>query len=517
MTGLHDVSHRHDAGVATIASHPVPKGQPILELRGLQKKYGAVEALKPANISFLSGEIHAIVGENGAGKSTLIKLLTGVIRRTSGEVFWCGDAVQLATPNEAISRGINAVHQEVVLCRHLSVAANMFLGDEINKNGLMRKRAMTDAAQAVLNDLGFNLPAAALLSDLTIGQQQLVATARAAMRGTQFLIFDEPTAYLTRQESAQLFRLIRRLQAEGVTIVYISHRMEEVFELADRVSVLRDGTHIGTRKIAETNDAELISMMINRTIEQIYHKETLPIGATIVETRGLSGPGFSDVSLSVRAGEIVGLYGLIGAGRSEFALGLYGRHPLSAGEVYWQGSKVNIRNERDAMDLGIALAPESRRDQGLCLNLPIGLNINLPVFDRLSRGLTINRGREIENADRQIKDLKIKTPTRRVLASAMSGGNQQKIVIGKWLSHGAKLFIFDEPTVGVDVGTKAEIYRLFARLLEQGAGIILISSYLPEVYELSDRLHVFRQGKLVASHTYRSASHEEVLTQAIGV
>jgi ribose transport system ATP-binding protein len=517
MTGLYDVSHRHDDSTAMTGKHPVPKGQPILELRGLQKKYGAVEALKPANITFLSGEIHAIVGENGAGKSTLIKLLTGVIRRTSGEVFWCGNAVQLANPNEAISRGINAVHQEVVLCRHLTVAANMFLGDEINKNGLMRKRAMTDAAQAVLNDLGFNLPAAALLSSLTIGQQQLVATARAAMRGTQFLIFDEPTAYLTRQESAQLFRLIRRLQGEGVTIVYISHRMEEVFELADRVSVLRDGTHVGTRKIAETNDAELISMMINRTIEQIYHKETLPIGATIVETRGLSGPGFEDISLSVRAGEIVGLYGLIGAGRSEFALGLYGRQPVSSGEVFWQGNKVHIRNERVAMDLGIALAPESRRDQGLCLNLPIGMNINLPVFDRLSSGLTINRRREIENADRQIKDLKIKTPTRRVLASAMSGGNQQKIVIGKWLSHGAKLFIFDEPTVGVDVGTKAEIYRLFARLLEQGAGIILISSYLPEVYELSDRLHVFRQGKLVASHTYRSASHEEVLTQAIGV
>jgi ribose transport system ATP-binding protein len=517
MTGLYDVSHRHDQEAGAPSSAPVAKGEPILELRGLHKRYGTVEALRPASITFLSGEIHAIVGENGAGKSTLIKLLTGVIRRTSGEIVWCGQSVPLSDPNEAISRGINAVHQEVVLCPHLSVAANMFLGDEMNSRGLMRKRAMTDAAQAVLNDLGFNLPAGALLSDLTIGQQQLVATARAAMRGTQFLIFDEPTAYLTRQESAQLFRLIRRLQAQGVTIVYISHRMEEVFELADRVSVLRDGTHVGTRLIGETNDAELISMMINRSIEQIYHKETLPIGKPIVETRGLSGPGFQDISVTVRAGEIVGLYGLIGAGRSEFALGLYGRERVSAGEIFWEGQKVDIRNERVAMDLGIALAPESRRDQGLCLNLPIGLNINLPVFDRLSNGITINRRRESANADKQINDLKIKTPTRRVLASAMSGGNQQKIVIGKWLSHGAKLFIFDEPTVGVDVGTKAEIYRLFSKLLEQGAGIILISSYLPEVYELADTLHVFRQGQLVASHGYRTASHEDVLTQAIGV
>ena len=517
MTSLHDVSHRHDDAPELLETDRIPLGTPILELIGLQKKYGAVEALKPATVTFLAGEIHAIVGENGAGKSTLIKLLTGVIPRTSGEIRWCGKPVALATPNEAIQRGINAVHQEVVLCPHLSVAANMFLGDEMSSGGIMRQRAMTTAAQNVLDDLGFNLPASEILANLTIGQQQLIATAKAAMRGIRFIIFDEPTAYLTRQESAQLFRLIRRLQSEGVTIVYISHRMEEVFELADRVSVLRDGTHVGTRLIGETNDAELISLMINRSIEQIYHKEKLPIGATILEAKGLSGPGFSDVSLSVRSGEIVGLYGLIGAGRSEFALGLYGRHKLTAGEVFWDGKKVVIDTERKAMDLGIALAPESRRDQGLCLNLPIGLNINLPVFGRLSRGLTISPKLEAGNADKQINDLKIKTPTRAVLASAMSGGNQQKIVIGKWLSHGAHLFFFDEPTVGVDVGTKAEIYRLFAELLKQGAGIILISSYLPEVYELSDRLHVFRQGRLVASHDYRSASHEDVLTEAIGV
>ena len=516
MTSLEEISHRHDDTVKTEANR-IPAGSPILELKGLHKRYGFVEALKPATVTFLAGEIHAIVGENGAGKSTLIKLLTGVITRTSGEIFWCGHPVALATPNEAIARGINAVHQEVVLCPHLTVAANLFLGDEVNRFGLMRKKQMVAMAQTVLDDLGFGLPAGELLSSLTIGQQQLVATARAAMRGTQFLIFDEPTAYLTRQESAQLFKLIRRLQGEGVTIVYISHRMEEVFELADRVSVLRDGTHVGTRTIAETNEDELIKLMINRSIEQIYHKEEIPIGDTILEARGLSGPGFENISLSVRAGEIVGLYGLIGAGRSEFALGLYGRQPLSAGEIYWQGRKVDIRNERDAMALGMALAPESRRDQGLCLNLPIGLNINLPVFRRLSRGPVINNKSEAANADKQIRDLSIKTPSRRVLVSAMSGGNQQKVVIGKWLSHGAKLFIFDEPTVGVDVGTKAEIYRLFAKLLRDGAGIIVISSYLPEVYELADRLHVFRHGQLVASHDFHAATHEEVLGEAIGV
>ncbi|KRB58987.1 ABC transporter ATP-binding protein [Rhizobium sp. Root708] len=513
---LEEVSHRHDDSATRKEGDRVPAGAPILELKGLQKNYGYVQALKPATMTFLAGEIHAIVGENGAGKSTLIKLLTGVITRTAGEILWCGQPVALATPNEAIARGINAVHQEVVLCPHLTVAANLFLGDEVNKYGLMRKKEMEKMAQAVLDDLGFGLPAGAPLSDLTIGQQQLVATARAAMRGTQFLIFDEPTAYLTRQESAQLIKLIRRLQGEGVTIVYISHRMEEVFELADRVSVLRDGTHVGTRIIGETNENELIALMINRSIEQIYHKEEIPIGETILDVRGLSGPGFENVSLSVKAGQIVGLYGLIGAGRSEFALGLYGREKTT-GDIHWMGKKVDIKDERTAMELGIALAPESRRDQGLCLNLPIGLNINLPVFKRLSKGPVISHSEEAQNADQQIRDLAIKTPSRRVLVSAMSGGNQQKVVIGKWLSHGARLFIFDEPTVGVDVGTKAEIYRLFAKLLKQGAGIILISSYLPEVYELADRLHVFRRGQLVASHDFHAATHEEVLSEAIGV
>jgi ribose transport system ATP-binding protein len=517
MSGLEEISHRHDDSATLKEADRIPAGSPILELKGLQKNYGYVQALKPATMTFLAGEIHAIVGENGAGKSTLIKLLTGVITRTAGEVLWCGHPVALATPNEAIARGINAVHQEVVLCPHLTVAANLFLGDEVNRFGLMRKRQMEKMAQSVLDDLGFGLPAGAPLSSLTIGQQQLVATARAAMRGTQFLIFDEPTAYLTRQESAQLFKLIRRLQGEGVTIVYISHRMEEVFEIADRVSVLRDGTHVGTRAIGETNENELIALMINRSIEQIYHKEEIPPGETILDVRGLSGPGFEDVSLSVKAGQIVGLYGLIGAGRSEFALGLYGREKTTAGEIHWMGRKVEIRNERTAMELGIALAPESRRDQGLCLNLPISLNINLPVFGRLSRGPVISHSEESANADRQIRDLSIKTPSRRVSASSMSGGNQQKIVIGKWLSHGARLFIFDEPTVGVDVGTKAEIYRLFAKLLKDGAGIILISSYLPEVYELADRLHVFRGGRLVASHDYHAATHEAVLGEAIGV
>ena len=490
---------------------------PILALEKLDKRFGATHALKAVDLAFDEGEIHAIVGENGAGKSTLIKLLTGVHPRSSGAVYWRGKAVPLANPHEAIRLGINAVHQEVVLCPHLTVAGNIFLGDEEMRAGLLDHKRMVRDGQKLLDDLGFSLPADVILSSLTIGQQQLVATARAERRGAKFLIFDEPTAYLTRQEAAALFTLIRRLKANGVTIVYISHRLEEVFELCDRVSVLRDGALVGTRLIGDTNEADLIALMINRTIEQIYYKDSIPVGAAILETEKLSGDGFRDISIKVREGEIVGLYGLIGAGRSEFVQSVFGRHPASSGRISWQGREVSIRNERQAMDLGIALAPESRRDQGLCLNLGVGFNLNLPIFKRLSLGPLINGSKEVRAADRQIRDVQIKTAAQTALVSSLSGGNQQKVVIGKWLNHGAKLFIFDEPTVGVDVGTKAEIYRLLASLLKEGAGIIMISSYLPEVYELADTLHVFRGGSIVASHNHRDASHETILSEAIGV
>jgi ribose transport system ATP-binding protein len=490
--------------------------QPILRLRGLDKRFSGTHALKSVDLDFLPGEIHAIIGENGAGKSTLIKLLTGVYPRSGGEIFWQGAPVALATPHDAIALGINAVHQEVVLCRHLTVAANLFLGEEISRFGLLRHRNMVRAARATLAGLGFTVPADALLSSLTIGQQQLVATARAALRGTRFLIFDEPTAYLTRQEAAQLVALIRRLRAQGVTIVYISHRLEEVFELADRVSILRDGQLVATRIVAETDEPSLIRDMINRSIEQIYHKEEIAPGPVLLQTQSLSGRGFRDITLSVRAGEIVGLYGLIGAGRSEFVQTLFGRYKRSGGTILWRGQAVRMRNESEAIGHGLALLPESRRDQGLCLNQSVTTNINLAIYRRLSRMLLIDGAEEITQADRQISRLRIVAASRRAPVASLSGGNQQKVVVGKWLNHGAALFIFDEPTVGVDVGTKAEIYRLFGELLRRGAGIILISSYLPEVDELADTLHVFRRGLMVASYPRKQASHEEILMQALG-
>ncbi len=498
------------------APAPADMEPPVLELRQLDKRFPGTHALKGVDLAFRAGEIHAVVGENGAGKSTLIKILTGAYVRSAGTILWQGREVPLATPHDALALGINAVHQEVVLCPHLSVAANMFLGEEQTRLGLLQKRGMVRRAQAILDDLGFRLPASAPLDALTIGQQQLVATARAAIRGTRFLIFDEPTAYLTRSETDQLFALIRRLNGAGVTVVYISHRLEEIFQLAGRVSVLRDGNLVATRRVAETSERELIRDMVARSIEEVHHKERIALGDTLLEVQGLSGPGFGDVSLTVRRGEIVGLYGLIGAGRSEFVQCLYGRRPRSAGRVRMAGRELRVRREADAIGSGIVLLPESRRDQGLCLNLPVGFNLNLPIFERLSRGLLVRPDLERTAAARQIADLRIVTASAGSDALTLSGGNQQKLVIGKWLAHGAELFIFDEPTVGVDVGTKVQIYRIFAELLRRGAGIILISSYLPEVYDLSDTLHVFRAGRLVASHDHRAMDHETILAEAIG-
>ncbi len=489
---------------------------PLLELRRVDKRFVGTHALKAVDLAFRAGEVHAIVGENGAGKSTLIRILTGAHQRSGGSVLWQGRETALATPHEALALGIDAVHQEVVLCPHLSVAANIFLGAEQTRSGLLQHRAMVREAQRLLDDLGFRLPAGAVLGSLTIGQQQLVAAARAAARGTRFLILDEPTAYLARQEVEQLFQLIRRLNGEGATIVYISHRLEEIFQLADRVSVLRDGRLVATREVAATNEAELIRDMVARSIEEVHYKEVVPRGAPLLEVEGLSGSGFRDVSLTVHAGEVVGLYGLVGAGRSEFAQCLFGRTRRTAGRVTLRGEPVSIRHERDAMRRGIALVPESWRDQGLCLGLGVGFNLNLPLFERISPAGLVDRTAERRLAARQMRDLGIVAASPGVAAATLSGGNQQKIVVGKWLSHGAGLFIFDEPTVGVDVGTKVEIYKVFASLLRAGAGIILISSYLPEVHDLSDRLYVFRGGTSVASHAAGEISTETILAEALG-
>lgn len=488
----------------------------LLALHEIDKRFPGTHALKAVSLEFEQGRTHAIVGENGAGKSTLIKILTGAHPKDGGSLTWEGVPVELRSPLEAQALGINAVHQEVALAPALTVAENIFLGDEPTRAGLVQNRVMVKNAQALLDDLGFKLSARRRLGALTIGQQQLVATARASARGTKLLIFDEPTAYLSNSEADGLFRLIRRLQREGVTVVYISHRLEEIFELADHVTVLRDGSVISSRPVAETSRSLLIRDMAGRSFEQLYHKEEVPKGELLLETRNLSGPGFEDVSLSVRRGEIIGLFGLIGAGRSEFLSAIFGRVRPTAGEMLLGGRPFKPRSVGDALERKVALIPESRRLQGLCLSMPVGFNLNLPIYKRVSPFGVVRGSEEAKNADTMIADLRIRTPSAARQVGKLSGGNQQKVVVGKWLLHGADLYIFDEPTTGVDVSTKLEIYKLMAALLQRGAGIILVSSYLPEVLELSDVLHVFKQGRLAGSHPFAQSSSEVILAQALG-
>ncbi len=493
----------------------------LLELRNIDKRFPGTHALKDVSFSLRAGETHAVVGENGAGKSTLIKILTGAYPKDAGTLLWQGAPVELRTPLEAQALGINAVHQEVALAPALSVAENIFLGDEPTRLGMVRGGEMVRRAQRLLDDLGFRLSARRRLGDLTIGQQQLVATARASARGTKLLIFDEPTAYLSANEAEGLFGLVRRLRREGVTVVYISHRLEEVFDLCDRVTVLRDGAVVSSAPVKDTTRSGLVRDMAGRSIEQLYYKEAVPRGETLLETRELSGPGFENVSLTLRRGEVVGLFGLIGAGRSEFLAALFGRTKTSGGTMTLSGQPYRPRNVADALRRGVALIPESRRLQGLCLTLPVGLNLNLPSYRRVSTFGLVRTGLEAKNAAAQIASLNVRTPSAARPVGKLSGGNQQKVVVGKWLLHGADVYIFDEPTTGVDVGTKLDIYKLFAELLRNGAGIILVSSYLPEVLELSDTLHVFRQGRLVGTHKRSAyeqgaAPSEHILEQALG-
>lgn len=489
---------------------------PLVCLANIDKHFAGTYALRNVSLSLAAGEIHAIVGENGAGKSTLIKILTGDYSRSAGEIYWKGSPLSFRSPKETLALGIYAVNQEMLLCPHLTVAENLFLGCETSSYGLLRAGTMERRAQAILNDLGFSIDSGSLLSNLSIGQRQLVAIARAPLYRSELVIFDEPTAYLSRSEADLLFTLIRRFRDEGRTVVYISHRMEELFELADRVSVLRDGQLLSTRPIAETTTDELVAEMAARPVGDLHHKEAVEIGETLLEIDHLSGPGFNNISMNVRRGEIVGIFGLVGSGRSEFVRAVFGRTKSTGGSVRRGGSTIMIRHERDAIEAGIALIPESRRYEGLCLDLDVASNISLANLPALGRFGVLDGGEERRRARQWMGLLKIAAASDAIAVRRLSGGNQQKVVIAKWLEHGADVFIFDEPTVGVDVAAKAEIYKTISGLLRDGAGVIIVSSYLPEVYDLADTLHVFREGRQVACFGHKQSGHDGILAKAIG-
>ncbi len=489
----------------------------LLDLRGIDKRFPGVRALKDAQFDVRPGEVHALIGENGAGKSTLIKIVSGVYQPDSGEIMLDGGRVEFGNPRESHSAGIATIYQELGLYPELSVAENIFMGHAPTRKRLgfntIDWEAMEAEAEALLAELNIhNLDVGAMVGTLNVGNRQRVEIAKALSLDARILIMDEPTAALTESDVEQLFSIVRLLRERGVSIIYISHRLNEVFELADRVTVLRDGEYIGAKNVADTNEAELISMMVGRTIKNLFPKQAAHIGEVVLEARKLNRPPLTrDISFSVRAGEIVGLAGLVGSGRSETAQVIFGVLPAESGEIRLNGQAVRITRPSEAVDYGIGYVPEDRGHQGLIREMTIRENTSMAVLESVSSRSFISRAKERALANGAIRQLSIRATGPDQIANKLSGGNQQKVVVSKWLASSPKLLIMDEPTRGIDVGAKAEIHRLMSRLAAQdGLAILMISSELPEILAMSDRILVMREGRLVGEFTREEATQENI-------
>jgi ribose transport system ATP-binding protein len=488
--------------------------EPILQMRGISKGYPGVQALDNVDLSVGRGEIHGLMGENGAGKSTLIKILAGAITPNAGTIRFDGQDCGRLDPRSAMELGIGVIYQELNLVPNMSVADNIYLGTGSRRSLWHSPRATNDRAARLLDSLGIDVDPATNVSELTIAYQQMVEIAKAVSKNVKLLVMDEPTAPLSTHEVERLFALIDRLRADSISIIYISHRMEEIFRLTERVTVLRDGRFVATLDSATTSRPELIRAMVGRELTETYPEGSHATDDIVLEARGISGNRFRDVSFTLRKGEILGIGGLVGAGRTEIARALFGADPLQAGEIRVGGTPVAIASPADAMRAGIALIPEDRKQQGLHLSMSVRDNITLAALDTLTRGGMIARGREAELSKAHISSLRIKTPTADQIVGTLSGGNQQKVVIAKWLETRPKVLIMDEPTRGIDVGAKHEIYVLMKGLAAQGYAIIMISSDMPELLGVSDRILVVRRGQISGELSREEASQERVLDLA---
>ena len=496
----------------------------LLKMSGIGKSFGAVRALDNVNLTLQAGEVLALMGENGAGKSTLMNILSGSLVHYEGDIYIDGKREQIGSPIVARDLGIAKIHQELQMVKELSIAENMFMGREMtNRLGFVDKRAQEHEAARYLDLLELDLNPKRLLKTLRVGEQQMVEIAKAISLNARILIMDEPTSAISKAETQQLFKVIRRLSAEGVGIIYITHRMEEVFEIADRLTVLRDGQYIGSVPAQETDRNQIISMMVGREIREMYPKAEPKIGEEVLRVEKLclkTKPGASsrplkDVSFSLRKGEVLGIAGLLGAGRSEICECLFGVHPgASTGEIYVEGKRVSIRSPRDAIDLGFAFATEDRKGKGLVLLRSIGENMSLPLLKKFTKGLFMDVDAEHAEWDVQMKAMRIKAPSARTLCHALSGGNQQKVVLGRWMITHPKILLLDEPTHGIDVGAKAEIYQMISDLAARGIGIIVISSELPEIIGISDRVLTLCEGRLTGEFARGDATQEKLLYAA---
>ena len=489
----------------------------LLELRDVQKRFGGVTALRDGTLSVARGEVHLLLGENGAGKSTLMKIVAGIQGRDSGTMLWNGCEVSLQAPSEAAAIGIAMVNQESLLAPHMTVAENIFLGREARRPfGWVNRRKTLDDARRVIEQYGFPLDPEARVDRLSPAGRQLVEICRAIQHGSSLLIFDEPTSSLSEAETQQVFRVVRDLQARQMGIIYITHRMDELRAIGDRVTVLRDGATVHSGSLAGVSTPELIRHMVGREVAQIYQREHLAPGPPELEVRNLivKASRLRDISFTLRKGEITGMAGLIGAGRTELCRAIFGVDQADGGEILVGGQRAQIRSPRDAVKAGIALVTEDRQISGLALRLPIAANITLANVERISRfGFLDLKAQNQLSADLG-KRMSLKSSSTAQLAGTLSGGNQQKVVIAKWLFRQARIFLFDEPTRGIDIGAKAEVFELMSELARQGAAILMVSSELAELQHVADRILVMRQGRL-SGELSRGATQEEIMKLAV--
>lgn len=488
----------------------------IVEMDNICKSFPGVKALDDVTFNLRSGEVMALLGENGAGKSTLMKVLSGIYPRDGGDIILFGEKIEALTQRVAKEKGIAIIHQELNMCQHLTVAANMFLGREPLRYGIVDSARMNRDAAAILRKLGVALSPTTLVGDLPVSKQQMVEIAKALSVNARVLIMDEPTSALTSKEINDLFVIIRQLKAEGCGVVYISHRLEELKHIVDRVTIMRDGHLITCGNFSDMNMESIIANMVGREIKEKFPRVACSVGRTILEVRNLNaGKMVRDVSFQVREGEIVGIAGLMGAGRTETTRAVFGIDPKESGDILIEGKAVNINKPIDAIKNGIVLAPEDRKKDGLCIKLSVRENIALPNLDLLStRWGRVHRRKETAMTKKAIADFSIKLPSSEVDVANLSGGNQQKVVVAKWLSRDSKVVLFDEPTRGIDVAAKVEIYNLMNQLKKNGIGVLFVSSEMPEIMGISDRIIVMCDGRITGELTCEEASQEKILMLA---
>ncbi len=492
-------------------------GETILNMHGIQKYFPGVHALDDAKLEVRSGEVMALIGENGAGKSTLMKILTGIYQKDDGVIEYFGENIEINGPRDAQAKGISIVHQELNLMQDLTVAENIFIGREPSKGVFLDKAEQNRMTQELLDSLHLDISPKTVVKRLTVAKQQMVEIAKSlSYNNTKVLIMDEPSTALTETEIEDLFTFIRRLKATGVGIVYISHRMNELFQITDRITVMRDGQYVGTVNTNETNMDEIVQMMVGRTIfEEPKSKSNVPADAPVVlEVKGLKSIDVKDVSFKLRKGEILGFSGLMGAGRTETMRLVCGADKKDAGTIMVNGKEIRINTPKDAVKVGIGYLSEDRKRYGLCLGLSVADNTVMASLDDVCTGLLVNDGKVQKEAEKYKEQLATKTPTVKTLVRSLSGGNQQKVVISKWLMRNCDILIFDEPTKGIDVGAKSEIYKLMNQLAAQGKSIIMISSEMPELLRMSDRVVVMCEGRVTGELDISEATQEKIMTFA---